>query len=459
MTQPLPKSRYPIPDRVKELMCRLSTKMTSAYLVGGAVRDYVMGRVPTDFDIVCFLSEDEIRDALKDGFADKSTSINKKGTIEGRGDTIYQVTPVNEHGLEEDLRGRDFRINAMAMDTEGIITDPFGGLNDIKDRSMRCVDDDRCFGESPIRLIRAFRFMSQLGFTFKHSMAESIMDHAHLIFGAPPEMLFNEMTRVLNGPVVGRTLTRMANLNIFKYLFPEFAGAENVQQSMPWHDKTVWGHTVSAVCHVKADPLLKWAALLHDIGKPCCQSRGPDGFHFYKHDLVGAKITQQVCERFRMPNSVTKDLILLVENHLRIVMYDDSWSDAAVLRIDRELGEKYTEMLYDLALADVSAGAASRVSEGRSKLFEFRTRLDKLRLERGEVKTLLPSGVGERIMTVLAIQPGKEVGLVKSRLEEEIKQGNLLENQSVEYYDQAIRQLGVHSGRRDHTSGGEGSSL
>lgn len=434
-----------LPNEEQEILERFRQAGLPAWIVGGTVRDLFLGRVPVDIDVavgnrnpmVCIMT-DEIHQVLS-SFCTKVSKINQKGTIEGKfGNRTIQVTKIGP-SIFLDMMRRDFTINGLAIDVFGEILDLASRLDDLNNKVLRQCND-KIFDTSPIRLLRAFRFASKLGFLISADLKELIQKEAHKILLAPREMWLSEFTQILMGEHKAFALTQMMECGLLQYMFPEFANSYEVTQSLPWHTSSVWGHTVRAVQASAPSPMVRWAAFLHDIGKPATRTITDGAIHFYHHDMLGADIIRTTFgARFRMSEDMIQRLAIMVEHHLRIVTYDSSWSDASVLRMDRTLGEEITNDMFLLAQADVTAGG--KASESLDRLADFYSRLQGLRSRRGQVDSLLPTGIGGRIMQVLDLKEGKVIGQIKTELEDRIKEGTVSENKDLQYYDEEIKSI------------------
>lgn len=453
-----------------------------AWGTGGTVRDLILGMEPKDIDIVVDDEPEKAAGVISSilGVA-HAAKINKTlGTLELRTTTTapweepaIQISRLGKRPgapenlsvlsvrMDADISTRDFTVNALMLGADGVVTDEVDGLRHLSSRVLHLVDGKASIEASPIRVLRAFRFIATHGFDVSIDTLGDLQSNQHLLLLAPREMWREEMTRLLMGANAATALRLMEGCGVLGYLLPETAAMRYTQQPKTYHRGDVWEHTVYAVTHAPVDPLLRWAAFLHDVAKPATVSRGPDGrSHFYHHDMLGSYMVQEIGQRFRFPDQFTQDLSTLVANHLRLVLYEPSWSDASVLRLDREFGPKMTDHLVDLARADTSAGSIDRVEASLARIEHFRGRLAGLRERRGEVKALLPSGIGRRIIEVLEIGEGPVIGQLKGALEDRIKRGDLAEAMPVESYDEAIRQAYRETTNGRHRGGsGQGSGV
>src|SRR6267142_2094862 len=322
-----------------------------AWIVGGYVRDKLLGRPHPDPDVVV-----EGGDALKlaERFAklaqaEPPVTFERYGTAQVtlRGHLVEFVTAraesyapesrkpdVRPATLEEDLRRRDFTVNTLLMDLDGKIHDPLGGRKDLDARILRTPTDPlRTFADDPLRMLRAIRFASELGFEL-----------APELLPAMRQMLTSERPRL--------ALELLDASGLLEVILPEVAACKGVAQT-GYHTHDVYGHTLLTVERVPAELIVRLAALVHDVGKPSTAT--PDGA-FTGHETVGAAIARSALERLRFAQKDVDAVVLLVRLHLRPVYYRSEWSDGAVRRLARDAGEQL-DRLMALARADVAASA------------------------------------------------------------------------------------------------------
>ena len=339
-----------IPKDVKTALRMLNEKGYSAYVVGGAVRDYIMGKPPHDWDIATSATPEQ----MKEVFPRTYDSGIKHGTITAQmpgGD--YEITTYRSDGeysdgrhpdavsfvssIEEDLARRDFTINAMAMDADGNIIDPFGGQKDIQDGVIRCVGNpnDR-FHEDALRMMRAVRFKSKLGFELDEDTKNAISANAENLKNVSAERIRDEFTKMLAGCLPKKAFLDAYETGITAQVLPEFDRMMEQKQDCPWHYANVGIHTLDVVKEVDADNVkVRWAALLHDVGKPDCASKKPDGSDtFAGHPEKSAEIANGVLSRLRFSNNDRNDIVKLVSLH-----EDETQSDARIRALGAELGK------------------------------------------------------------------------------------------------------------------------
>ncbi|MCL1913521.1 MAG: HD domain-containing protein [Eubacteriaceae bacterium] len=300
-----------------------------AYLVGGAVRDMVMGRQPNDIDIATNALPGQVENLLK-GNGRHSAGI-KYGTVLGifNGEEVQITTFRSEEGyeayrrplsvafgvsLEDDLSRRDFTMNAMAADTKGALIDPFGGLKDIEARLVRCVGDpSKRFSEDALRILRAVRFASQLGFSIEPETLEAANCNKGLLAHISSERIKAEIEKML----LADPVKALINHNqIIMSVLPELLPIVDAPQNNPHHLYGVFEHTAVAISHCRACPIERWAALFHDAGKPGAATVDEEGIqHFEGHEAISVEIAQTILSRLKFSNKEASRILLLVKHH------------------------------------------------------------------------------------------------------------------------------------------------
>ena len=389
------------------------------YMVGGCVRDRLLGRPVLDYDLCTDSSPEETMELLRTAGCRPHPVGIAYGTVSAGIDTpvghsVVQITtfrneeryfPGSRHpevrfgkDLEADLARRDFTINAMAMDRRGRLIDPLGGREDLERRLVRTPGPPgETFAEDPLRMLRAFRFACILGFGIEESTFRAISDRHELILDISRERWKMEMDRLLSARDGGRVayvLDLMKRSGMLSDMIPELEGmfdSDGLSRS-PAHRYDVWRHTLETVSGVaRPSAVLRWAALLHDLGKPGCMITGEDGIpHFYGHERLGAELSDRVARRFRFSRKERRSLKFLVGNHMRPVLYSTEWSDRAVDRLAADAGDNL-ELLLELAKSDISAHDTSYAEKGLERLEELARRLE--RSDAG--KRLLPRKLGK----------------------------------------------------------------
>lgn len=355
-----------IPEPVKEIMARLEAAGWEAWCVGGGVRDLLLGREPGDWDVTTSARPEAVMALF--GPAALPTGL-KHGTVTIGGGRGVEVTTFRRDGdyldnrhpdhveftssLEEDLSRRDFTVNAMAMDLRGQLRDPFRGRSDLAAGVLRAVGEPEArFREDALRIMRGLRFAAKLGFAVEPETAAAMDRCRHLLENIAPERLHVEMTGLLCGPWAAETL--LAYPRVLEVFLPEIAPCVGFDQRSPYHCYDVWEHTARSVGAVPPRPVLRWAMLLHDLGKPETFSLGEDGRgHFYGHWRESVKKAEAVMDRLRFDNHSRRTILTLVERH----DCELPLSERSVRRNLARYGEETLRLLLEVKRGDNQAQA------------------------------------------------------------------------------------------------------
>lgn len=333
--------------------------------------------------------------------------------------------------LEEDLARRDFTINAMAMDKDGKIIDPFEGLSALVLGLLHTPQDNPeiSFSDDPLRMLRAFRFEGRGYGLLGRSEFEAIEKLKKEINTVSSERIFEEMSKILMSPRAEVALEHMAESGLLGVIFPELQVVIDFKQNQgKWHSKQVWPHTLQVVKNAPQILEVKWAALFHDVAKPQTYTEGPEGVHFYQHDWKGALMWDQVADRLRTSNEFKRHVSTLIYEHLQPSLLStdgvDHASDKALRRMIVRLGDKL-DNLFHLSVADITSHKPSVVAQKKANCLALQDRCKKLNEEQLVTKIKLPTGTGNVIGEALNIKPGKELGQVMKKLEQMLIDGEL----------------------------------
>ncbi len=347
--------------------------------------------------------------------------------------------------IEEDLQRRDFTVNAMAYGmaekgSEFSLVDPFGGQADIKAGVIRAVGDaDKRFKEDGLRLMRAVRFASQLQFVIEADTFSSIKENVQLINNISGERIRDELLKILASdyPYEGVVMLRSAGL--MEQIVPELERCFGVRQEGPKHDRVydIGEHSINALKYCPSkDSVVRFATLLHDIGKPETCREQPDGnVTFYGHDVVGAKVAQLICERLRFSRKETDLVVKLVKYHMFTV--DEHQTDSAIRRFIKNVGLDNIAAMFALREGDRLGGGTERPTSWRIGLFKERIR--QVLTKPFSVTDLKVNG-GD-VMEVLAILPSRKVGEILDALFKEVSEDHTRNER--EYLLGRIKSLGV----------------
>jgi putative nucleotidyltransferase with HDIG domain len=307
----------------------MSTFLDDCYLVGGSVRDEILGGTPSDYDYATPMLPDDIEQAVRD-LGRRPVLVGKRfGTVgfKWEGDWVEVTTFRSEiYGktrkpevefvstISEDLSRRDFTINAIAK-RKGKYIDPFGGREDIQNGIIRAVGNPTMrFKEDPLRMLRACRFVSQLGFTIEPDTLKSMQKHANRILSVSKERWVQELDKLLIGDNVADGLESLRESGLLKFIFPELQIQVGYNQNSPHHGLELWEHTKGVV--ELADKPLRWAALLHDVAKPFTRTDKPDRSNYIFHDVIGADMVYGIGKRLKWSNERIQEVSDLVRYHL-----------------------------------------------------------------------------------------------------------------------------------------------
>ena len=429
----------------------------SLYLVGGAVRDALLGLPPKDLDFTTDARPAMVEQLLLRAGSTHIGSIGKKfGTMTGQvcGKVVEITTyrsEVYEPGnrspevrfgdnLVEDLARRDFTINAIAVGAyDGVLIDPFRGADDVKlgDRLVliRAVGDpDRRLQEDPLRILRAVRFYARYNGSIATNTYQAMMRNVALLASVSNERIADEFSKILVGPDASVGVSTLVNIGAMGYILPEYTPVleANGQSQGRYHSKDIHAHTLAAVESSPATLVNRFAALLHDIGKPATRSEGPrvGEVHFIGHEVVGERITRQALRRLKFSNDFVERVSRLVGMHMRPNTYEFGWTDGAVRRFVREAGDLLPDLLI-LSRADITSHNSMTVGKALGRLNDLERRIDKLEEEAASVQVKSPLD-GHEIMALFPDRaPGNWIGHIKDDLVGMVLDGQIQEDDKV----------------------------
>lgn len=421
------------------------------YVVGGWVRDFFLKRPSTDIDVVVVGSGIEIATAFSRKLGRKATlSVFRNfGTaqvkwkeleVEFVGARKESYThdsrkPVVENGtLEDDQNRRDFTINAMAACLNkarfGELVDPFDGLYDLEDKTIRTpLDPDITFSDDPLRMMRCIRFATQLGFFIELETMEALSRNAHRIEIISHERIIDELNKIILSPRPSTGLVLLDECGLLERIFPELKKLQGVEIRNGRAHKDNFYHTLEVLDNMagKTDNLwLRWAALLHDIGKPAVKRWEPKaGWTFHNHNYVGEKMLPAIFRRMKLPmNEKMKYVKKLVGLHMRpIVIADEEVTDSAVRRLLFEAGDDIDDLMT-LCEADITSKNSERKQRFLDNFRLVRQKLLDLE-ERDRIRNFQPPVRGEEIMELFGLGPCAEIGSLKSSIKDAILNGEI----------------------------------
>ncbi len=456
-----PKRLRPLLTQTRPLADRFVDAGHRLYLVGGVVRDALLDRPLGDLDYTTDALPDEI-ETLVAGWADHVWLQGKRfGTIglSKDGQRIEITTHRAEvydpdsrkpdvrfaTAVEDDLSRRDFTVNAMALALpEPELLDPFGGLDDLVARRLRTpLSPAESFTDDPLRMLRAARFITGYELEPDADLVGAVRDLRGRLEIVSGERIRDELDKLLVQPSPAKGLWFLVETRLAEEFLPELPALSLEQDPIQRH-KDVLAHTIAVVEKVRADRLLRLAALLHDIGKPKTRSFGPGGVSFHHHEVVGARMARERMQALRYPSADIDTVARLVELHLRFHTYRMGWSDRAVRRYVRDAGPLLDD-LNELVRSDCTTRNKNKARELSERMDALEREIEQLR-EQEELDAIRPDLDGRQVMEHLGVAPGPVIGealgfLLELRLDE----GPLEETEAFRRLDEwwAARQAGA----------------
>lgn len=429
------KIEISLPKEVQELLRLLEAKGFEGWCVGGCVRDSLLGRAPGDWDVTTNALPEEIKDCFSQ-FSTIDTGL-KHGTVTViLGGLPIEVTTYRSDGayldhrhpervrfcphLEDDLSRRDFTINALAYHPKQGLLDRFGGIEDLRCRLLRCVGDpERRFTEDALRILRCLRFSSVLGFSIDPFTGKALLEKSGLLSAVSPERIQAELSKLLTGAAAEQVLREYSPV-LFSVL-PELAPMKDCGQENPYHCFDVWEHSLHVLGAAAPDPFLRWAALLHDCGKPGCKFYDSDSVaHFYRHETESTAIAEQILLRLRFSRRDMETILALVRRHGE----HPPLPEKRIKRLLAELEEENLFRLFALMKADLSAQAPHLYQERIGGILECEALAREI-LKRNDCLTLRQLAVNGHDLMELGIPPGPALGKLLNALLEEVLDGRL----------------------------------
>lgn len=294
------------------------------------------------------------------------------------------------------------------------------------------------FASAPIQMLHLVKHLAALSWPLEERWREALTRSAHCLVTVPREALFVTLTELLTGENVKQALGYLAQTELLDVLLPEVQRTIGFAQKAALHNKDLWEHIIQVCAQAEPRPAVRWAALLHDVGKVGTRrietnKQGTKEIRFLHHEEWGALLTEGIAARLCFPEALRERVVFLVRHHSRANAYQDEWSDAAVRRLRKEAGE-HLEDLLALSAADVTSARASVRLAVAQKVAALRTRLRDLAQQEERNRPLLPSGIGQVIMEVCGLSPGPTVGVWKRKLLAAIKEGELAPHQTEGVY-------------------------
>ena len=429
------------------------------YLVGGPVRDMFLRRPHVDLDFSTDAAPEKTLEILKPLSKTQWLQGMKFGTVGADVDgTQLEVTtfrterydPDSRHphvqfetDVETDLSRRDFTINAMAIRLpEKAAVDPFGGLKDLEARLLKTpIHPDDSFTDDPLRMLRAFRFASQLDFRISDDVLDSVARLKDKLSTVSAERIADELSKLLLGRSPGAALEQAEATGLTEIFLPELSSLKLEQDPVHRH-KDVFHHTLAVLERTEPKLQLRLAALLHDIGKPRTRRIGPEGVSFHHHEVVGADMARDRLRALRFPNEIVDSVSEMIRLHHRFHTYRLGWSDSAVRRYVRDAGP-LLGTLNELVRADCTTRNAQKAKRLAARMDELEDRIKEL-AEQEEIEKMRPELDGGQIMAFLGVPPGPLVGEAREFLMDlRLDKGLLGEDAVYELLDAWAREHGI----------------
>ncbi len=422
-----------IPEKIKKIIDVFHKANAEIYVVGGAVRDLMLNREVKDWDFTTNLTPEE----MKKLFPKNSFCNNIFGTfsIVDKSGEIFEVTTFRtEQGysdkrhpdevkwgksLEEDLQRRDFTINAMALDVQNEeikIIDLYNGQEDLNNKLIRTVGNpDERFSEDALRMMRAIRIASQIGFLIEEKTFESIQKNAGLINQIANERIRDELFKILMSSVPSQGIILLKNSGLLKEIMPELLEGYEMKQK-GHHIDDVWTHNLKALDNcLSNNPITRLACLLHDVGKPSTAVGEGEARTFHNHEIVGSRIAVQIGKRLRLSNKELDQLFKLVRWHMFTT--EETQTDKAVRRFIRNVTPEYIDEMIILRRAD-RMGSGAKETSWRWEL--FKERIVEVQKQPFSIKDLKVNG--KDVMEILKIEPSRKVGEVLESIFKEVEE-------------------------------------
>ncbi len=442
---------HPIFQKVKEAAAILQL---DTYVVGGFVRDQILGRESKDIDFVCVGSGIELAHQVAALISPKLkvNFFKNYGTAQfvwegwelefvGARKESYRKdsrNPLVEEGtLSDDQNRRDFTVNALAASVNeedfGQVIDPFTGLEDLEKGILQTpLNPDITFSDDPLRMLRAIRFATQLNFTIADDTFEAIKRNAHRIEIISQERITTELNKIILAKTPSLGFKLLDEVGLLPFIFKELSDLKGVDYVKKQGHKDNFYHTLQVLDNLSQntdDLWLRWSAILHDIGKPKSKRfEEGNGWTFHGHEVIGERMTKTIFKRMRMPlNQELKYVQKLVRMHLRpIPIARDEISDSAIRRLLFDAGDDIDDLML-LCEADITSKNEEKVKRILKNFRAVRVKLKEIE-EKDHIRNFEPPVSGELIMETFGLKPCREVGAIKNQIKEAILEGEIINN-------------------------------
>lgn len=448
-----------IPDKILGVYKKIQNAEFEVYLVGGSVRDIILEKNVKDWDFTTNATPQKILKIFPNGFYDNP--FGTVGVPVEKGQVVEITTYRTEHGhkdrrrpeivkwgktIDEDLSRRDFTINAIALQLNPKdytlnprIVDLFNGQEDLKNKIIKAVGDPKKrFKEDALRLMRAIRLTTELSFTIEEKTWNEIVNDASLIKEISKERIQIELLRILASDYPYEGIMLLRNSGLLEHIIPELLEGIGVSQARPGrhHTTDVFTHNIMSLKFCpSADPIVRFATLIHDAGKPKVEGKDENGLViFHNHEIAGARIAKEICERLKFSKKDRDKIVNLIRWHMFTV--DEKITDAAIRRFIRRVGVENVKDMMDLRIGDRLGGGTQTAESWRLKLFKKRVE-EQLQPAPFSINDLAIDG--NDIMKILDIKPGPKIGEILQKLFEEVDED--LSKNTKEYLTKRIKEL------------------
>lgn len=424
-----------IPEQAERILVRLEAEGHEAYLVGGCVRDLLRGMKPQDFDICTSALPEQTRACFRDcrvvetGLKHGTLTVIEAGipyeittyrVDQGYSDGRHPDAVTFVSSLHEDLARRDFTVNAIALDRNGDLHDPFHGQEDIQAKIIRCVGDpDQRLQEDGLRVMRGLRFASVLSYTIEAETAAALHRNRGMLKRVAAERVRVELCKLLPGGGAAQILREYPD--VLLEFWPELEPLMSLEQHNPWHCWDGWEHTLHTIDAAPQDPLLRLTMLLHDIGKPACKTTDGWGIdHFHGHPALGAKMADQMLRSLRFDNDTRLEVTALIAEHDAKLPAEDS----AVRRKLNKLGPERYFRLLEVKRADKLGQNQEKAAPELAELPKLRAMAEEI-LAEGQCLSLRGLAVNGLDVMSMGIPPGRAVGRILNALLDRVLDGEV----------------------------------
>ncbi|HNP89596.1 MAG: CCA-adding enzyme [Microgenomates group bacterium ADurb.Bin219] len=440
------KNAQKIPPEVRMVFEKFTKAGYEIYLVGGGVRNILVNKIPINCDFTTNAHPEVIQTLFPDSFYD-----NRFGTVglivkRGKKEEKYEITTYRgERGysdsrhpdqvfwgksLEEDLQRREFTISAIVIgkkqkEEEFELIDLFGGLEDLKNKIVRAVGNpSERFAEDALRMLRAVRLASQLGFVIEDNTFRGIKENASLLNKISRERVREELFKILASDYPSEGITLLMTSGLLAYIIPELIKGYGMAQK-GHHLYDVWNHSLLSLKYCPSkDPVVRLATLIHDIGKPVVVRGEGENRTFYNHEMAGARLAENLADRLKFSKTEKEKLTNLVRWHQ--FTCDERQTDSAIRRFIRNVGKENLQNMLDLRIGDRLGGGARETSW---RLEKFKQRLIEVQKQPFSVSDLKIDGYD--VMKILGLKPGKQVGQILNQIFEKVEKGEIKNQRSV----------------------------